>query len=467
MVPATYGCLLLNTVLLALFYRSDLHERKYDDPGLSTKFHARRLSLAPTEYSSDGWSASTLDTDDGPLFQNSQPLFGPDNRDNNGNDDEDDGDDNNAESDSQDEETSQDDGEVADNVSVARGRHQRDHRRNSRHIRGVTVSSQYSEESNLLQRTQPQPEYDTIFTASPSINTAAVMDYSFAPIPSDDGFSPWRLPSSIEQRSLFSRRSSVVRFEWPTPRVMHRHYQFPKLPGRGNGNGTGRGQARGMNGSEDEEGEEGNRVCSPKGCISFCVSAFRLLGRMTSSPNCISDLLTFLVLAITCACLFADLNPAFTCLTSAIILLVIANRGAGAATYAIAQDINWSQLAYLFSMFVIVAAVERTPAPELVWENVQHWIGGRDHNGLAAAIALSAAVVGACILLSSVPALLLIAPRMSSFETTKLESHSWYLLAWSATLCASWICSGSVAGLVAKVFVRDLSRFDFAIVSCL
>ncbi|RUO95741.1 citrate transporter-like domain-containing protein, partial [Jimgerdemannia flammicorona] len=431
MAPATYISLLLNTLLLLLVHRKTLQQPHHVDPALPPSLRYRRASFIPAEDTSDGWSTSTLDTaEDRPaLLENTRLLFSATDDESevdrtseseSHDDDETTGDDDNTTTttdlrgrDTEDDMDEESDSGSGNDASTVRGQYRR-----------PTLSSDYGdagESANLLRRMQPQ--YASILTNSPGAYTVAITDYSFAA--TDDYFSPWKVPD--RPRSLFSRRSSIVRFEWPP-----RGSRNPRSPGRPGRDWPSRRASFGRVETDSERG---------------LLASIR---RTLAAPR---DVLTALVLITLHTALLAGLNSGYACLTAATILLAISSLRPhplhlATPAQAITQDINWAQLVYLFSMFVIVAGVDVTPAPDAVWE----WVGGAAGGDL---YVLAGVAVAAGVIMSPVPALLLLAPRVA--ERVKggggEAGTAWFVLAWGLALCGCWTAKGSVAGMVAAVGV--------------
>lgn len=151
------------------------------------------------------------------------------------------------------------------------------------------------------------------------------------------------------------------------------------------------------------------------------------------------------------------------------------------STAFIVDSVNWGLLIYLFGIFIVIQGVQNTPIPDDItrvlkvlanWQPLAHAgsASAGDVEGwqlrvqlLIIACVFSILVMGLSLVFTSIPVVLLVAPALqtlakdhSASSTTSSSSSSaalfvsisWYLLAWSTSLCGNITPFGSVAGLI-------------------
>jgi Na+/H+ antiporter NhaD/arsenite permease-like protein len=145
-----------------------------------------------------------------------------------------------------------------------------------------------------------------------------------------------------------------------------------------------------------------------------------------------------------------QMHLGFTCLTAAMLILLL---GRTDSTRQLVDTVNYPLLAYLFGIFMLIAGIRRTPLPDDLWRLFRPLV----HNGhrTIEALGLVSLTCALSFIFTSIPAVLLLAPRIPTMSPDWAATDGWLVLAWSVTLCGNWTPFGSVAGLVVSELCRE------------
>ncbi|KAL7753289.1 hypothetical protein RI367_001064 [Sorochytrium milnesiophthora] len=141
----------------------------------------------------------------------------------------------------------------------------------------------------------------------------------------------------------------------------------------------------------------------------------------------------------------------------------------------IVDSINWGLLMYLFAIFIVIQGVQNTPLPNDItrllkalaaWQPLTSNGGGSSWDLRLQLVIISTVfailIMALALVFTSIPVVLLVAPALqtlaaehalphalsSSSSEAMFVSISWYLLAWSTSLCGNITPFSSVAGLI-------------------
>ncbi|KAI9598399.1 hypothetical protein BDF19DRAFT_432402 [Syncephalis fuscata] len=145
-----------------------------------------------------------------------------------------------------------------------------------------------------------------------------------------------------------------------------------------------------------------------------------------------------------------QMHLGFTCLTAGILMLLLKRTD---PTRQLVDNVNYPLLTYLFGIFILIAGIRRTPLPDDLWRLFRPLV--QNGHRVIEAIGLVSLTCALSFVFTSIPAVLLLAPRIPSMSPDWASTDGWLLLAWSVTLCGNWTPFGSVAGLVVSELCRE------------
>lgn len=128
----------------------------------------------------------------------------------------------------------------------------------------------------------------------------------------------------------------------------------------------------------------------------------------------------------------------FTALGGAVALMIAERE----EPREVMEKVDWSLLAFFASLFVVVAGLERTGLVDAAWVAVAPHLSTTEPSGVAL---FTAAVVVGSNLVSNVPLVMLVGPRVPSLGDPLLV---WSLLGFISTVAGNLTLIGSVANLI-------------------
>jgi hypothetical protein len=166
-------------------------------------------------------------------------------------------------------------------------------------------------------------------------------------------------------------------------------------------------------------------------------------------PSVENTLFTIILLAMYLGFIYR-MHLGFTCLTAGMLILLLSRTD---PTRQLVENVNYPLLAYLFGIFILIAGIRRTPLPDDLWRLFRPLV--QNGHRVIEAIGLLSLACALSFVFTSIPAVLLLAPRIPSMGPEWASTDGWLLLAWSVTLCGNWTPFGSVAGLVVSELCRE------------
>ncbi|KAI8054116.1 citrate transporter-like domain-containing protein [Syncephalis plumigaleata] len=166
-------------------------------------------------------------------------------------------------------------------------------------------------------------------------------------------------------------------------------------------------------------------------------------------PSLENTLFTIILLGMYLGFIYR-MHLGFTCLTAGMLILLLSRSD---PTRQLVENVNYPLLAYLFGIFILIAGVRRTPLPDDLWRLFRPLV--QNGHRVTEAIGLLSLACALSFVFTSIPAVLLLAPRIPSMGPEWASTDGWLLLAWSVTLCGNWTPFGSVAGLVVSELCRE------------
>lgn len=161
-----------------------------------------------------------------------------------------------------------------------------------------------------------------------------------------------------------------------------------------------------------------------------------------------------LVAAVTVAVglgLLAGLHLGFTALAGAVALMVLDRRE---PVEALAR-VDWSLLLFFAGLFVVVEGLAATGLPDRAWDAAAPSIALDGAGGLAA---LTAALVVGSNVVSNVPLVLLVGPRLAAMGDPDL---AWPLLGLVTTVAGNLTLIGSVANVIVAEQAKEHYELGF------
>jgi hypothetical protein len=135
----------------------------------------------------------------------------------------------------------------------------------------------------------------------------------------------------------------------------------------------------------------------------------------------------------------------WTAITVASLLLFFDGKN---ATNVI-NKINWGLIVYLIGIFGIMRGLYTTQLPDLLWYNYEEMFVKPDIPNFSMSIlALSLMSTLLALILTSIPASLLILPYIPNIIDARLRNNAGYLLAWNVILVGNLSARKSSAGLI-------------------
>ena len=122
--------------------------------------------------------------------------------------------------------------------------------------------------------------------------------------------------------------------------------------------------------------------------------------------------------------------------------LAVVDGGRGRATL---RRVDGELLLFFAGLFVSVAGLHATGAPDAAWRAVAPVVGDM-HSGRAAAALAGLTLIG-CNVVSNVPFILLLAPKVLAMPQAD-QAVAWSLLAWVSTTAGNLTLLGSVCNLI-------------------
>jgi len=144
------------------------------------------------------------------------------------------------------------------------------------------------------------------------------------------------------------------------------------------------------------------------------------------------------VAALVIAGFFAGLHLGYTALAGSVGLMVMERREPS----DVLRRVDWTLLVFFVSLFIVMGAFERTGLVDGVWEWAAPRMGLSEPSGVAA---FSGLMVAGSNLVSNVPMVLLVGPRVDSLGAGAI---AWVLLAFTTTIAGNLTLIGSVANII-------------------
>jgi len=139
-----------------------------------------------------------------------------------------------------------------------------------------------------------------------------------------------------------------------------------------------------------------------------------------------------------------NLDLGWTCLCAAVALIVFERKDPG----YLFGEVNWELLLYISGLFVTIQGINHTPLPEIFWDIVSPMMSPHASLGLWV-FGFSILVMSLCLVFTSIPAVLLVAPRIAQLNGS-FRGFAWLLLSWCVTLSGNLTIFSSVAGVIAS-----------------
>jgi len=162
-------------------------------------------------------------------------------------------------------------------------------------------------------------------------------------------------------------------------------------------------------------------------------------------------LLTFGVLALVFAGFCAGLDLAWTALSGAALLMVLARRD----THQVLKLVDWNLLIFFAALFIVVEGLGGTGLPDQLYSKVRGWFGASASSqswNLAWFSALGSN------LFSNVPFVLVAGKWMNNFTHPELM---WKVMALSTTFAGNLTIVGSVANIIVMESARGHAEIGF------
>src|SRR5438552_1581941 len=151
------------------------------------------------------------------------------------------------------------------------------------------------------------------------------------------------------------------------------------------------------------------------------------------------------------ACFFAGLNPAWTALAGAALVMVVARRD----THEVLKLIDWHLLVFFAALFVVVEGLSDTGLPDAIYRHLQPMFGS---HVTAQAWNLTWFSVAGSNIFSNVPFVLVAGKWISHFADPALM---WKVLALATTFAGNLTIIGSVANMIVVESAREHLQIGF------
>jgi Na+/H+ antiporter NhaD/arsenite permease-like protein len=149
------------------------------------------------------------------------------------------------------------------------------------------------------------------------------------------------------------------------------------------------------------------------------------------------------------------LNIGWTCFTTAIVISFIDNAYTNQSisdSLPCFDNINWHWLIYLLSIFPLIASIQNTPLPRQLWDIIKSITITKyqlESNPITGYLIFVAVVTVACVLITPVPALLIINPLIRQLPLP-YSNHFDFLLIWTTIVVGNITPRSSLSGILVK-----------------